>query len=288
MRQHVVELLGSKGCPTCRSNALDPACWRELVGPRVKLFDVYLVASWLLAETHVVLVLMLGRNLIRIVHVLIRSRLVLLRSRLFLLIGVANVLILVNREVNMRVDLPVSLELGSSRLLHRCLVLLLGLLLWGFLTLGSYRRLFLNYGRVDLDPGRLFETNLFCNGPRAVCRHDGVALCVSHGLDLGVGGLGPMHGSRLPRKLRLSGAFLEPVLEGVRVDLLVLREVAAALGVHVVAQHVLSVDVPSDDGIYIALAIGVEGWLAEVGSERRVCKPAGRTLVVLSRRIYVS
>lgn len=75
-----------------------------------------------------------------------------------------------------------------------------------------------------------------------------------------------------PRQLGLSLPVVLPeaLLEGGIVDLLVLREVAATLWVHIVRKHILPVDITTDHWVRVALAVGVEGRLAEVSSESRI------------------
>jgi hypothetical protein len=64
-----------------------------------------------------------------------------------------------------------------------------------------------------------------------------------------------------------------------------LRKVAATLRVDIVRKHVLTVDIPSINRIYICHTIRMEGWLSKIGSEGRVRQPSCGSLEVFSRRV---
>ena len=47
-------------------------------------------------------------------------------------------------------------------------------------------------------------------------------------------------------------------------------------------EHVLTVDVTSDNWVHVSFTIGMESRFPKVGSESRICQPSGWLLIVLS------
>lgn len=64
------------------------------------------------------------------------------------------------------------------------------------------------------------------------------------------------------------------------VNLLVLRHLISAFCIDIVRKHVLAVVDPTVRWVCVALTVGVEGWLAEVGHEGGVGQPSGGVVEV--------
>lgn len=157
---------------------------------------------------------------------------------------------------------------------------------WGLILdyLGACRR-------KNLNSVNLLSPKPLSHGLRARCRHNRVpAVLLTLSLEdrlLWLGGLDLVGG--LPRHLGLPHAVIlfNAVVKSILVDLLILWHVLATLRVHIMREHILSIDVTSDYWVDVGHTIGVEGWLTEIGGEGRVWEPSRGALEVFSRRIWL-
>ena len=82
-----------------------------------------------------------------------------------------------------------------------------------------------------------------------------------------------------------SFGFIDTLLQGAVVDLLVQGRVLAAFSVDVVREHIVTVVDSARCRFGVPVSIGVESWLAEVSCEGRIRQPAGR---IVESRLLLS
>jgi hypothetical protein len=156
------------------------------------------------------------RNVVILVLVLIREINVFIVIVLgdHCIIGLPDVLVLVNRKVNMRIDLLLvifSLACICKGKLILCNLLLLLYLLRGcsfrLLSMGlCYGRLLLNYRSIDLDLLNFLNSLLLGYCARTIQRHNRVPVPFYNSLNFGLCRFGAMYRGRLSWKLGLSNS----------------------------------------------------------------------------------